>query len=50
MKQLTDFIDVPAGRISDRLNNYSDTSDRSRKVYMTRKLQRLMSDPKLILA
>lgn len=50
MKQLTDFIDVPAGRICDRLNNYSDTSDRSRKVYMTRKLQRLMSDPKLVLA
>lgn len=44
MKHLTDFINVPAGMIADRLNNYSDTSDRTRKVYMTPTLQKAELD------
>lgn len=38
MKQLTLRVEVPAERISTRLNYYADPTDRTHKIYITKKL------------
>lgn len=43
MKQLTNFVPVPASKIVSRLNYYADPSDRSKKIYITDKLNKQLS-------
>ena len=43
MKQLTDFVEIPADRIVSRLNYYVDPSNRSRKMRITEKINKQLS-------
>ncbi len=43
MKQLTNFVPVPASKIVSRLNYYADPSDRSKKIYITDRISKQLS-------
>ena len=49
MKLLTKFVRVPADRMSNRMTYYADPSDRSHKLYLTKKLLKLLDKPEVTL-
>lgn len=43
MKQLTNFVEIPAEKRSNRLNYYADPADRYHKLYITDKLYKKLN-------